>query len=277
MLRGYVQSHQIHTELLGPEQSQRECVAEMWVDNENDMRGFQQDPVYAKYLHDDAEKFVDYSQAIYYPTREEILSLRSLPDRAADPADDMWSLRHGRSRSSYCISSARLPATGRRRQDRSSAGGCRPCGMCAAIHCLSAGRARRDSRGAGTVVAYVARVSCWRCGGPVDALQQLADEGGRSMTLLAQAERFLCPVLKRTKMTHAIGSSSLAVPKCWNGAPSTTGTPGPHAKFGCGRRPSVSISPTLYANRARIRRSVSFQRYSDRGAGIIETVGRKCP
>jgi len=92
ILRGYVQSHQIHTDLLGPEQSQRECVAEMWLDNEHDLRGFQQDPIYARYLHDDAEKFVDYSQAIYFPTQEEVLVSGPSQTAAANPADDMWSL-----------------------------------------------------------------------------------------------------------------------------------------------------------------------------------------
>lgn len=91
ILRAYVQSHQIHSEFLGPEQSRRECVAEMWVDNERDMDGFQQDPVYAKYLHDDADKFVDYSQAIYFPTREEVLVSGPSARRSFNPGDDMWS------------------------------------------------------------------------------------------------------------------------------------------------------------------------------------------
>jgi len=90
-LRGYVQSHQADCEFLGPEQSRRECVAEMWVDNEHDMRNFQQDPVYVKYLHDDAEKFVDYSQAIYFPTVEEILVSGPSAERWFNPGDEMWS------------------------------------------------------------------------------------------------------------------------------------------------------------------------------------------
>lgn len=91
ILRGYVQSHQIHSEFLGPEQARRECVAEMWLDNETDLRGFHRDPVYAKYLHDDAEKFVDYSQAIYFPTEEEVLVSGPAANRAVNPGDDMWS------------------------------------------------------------------------------------------------------------------------------------------------------------------------------------------
>jgi len=91
ILRAYVQSHQIHSEHLGPEQSRRECVAEMWLDNEKDLRGFHQDPVYAKYLHDDAEKFVDYSRAIYFPTQEEVLASGPTAGRTFNPGDDMWS------------------------------------------------------------------------------------------------------------------------------------------------------------------------------------------
>jgi hypothetical protein len=92
ILRGYVQSHQIHSEFLGPEQSRRECVAEMWLDNERDMLGFQQDPVYEKYLHDDADNFVDYSQAIYFPVSEEVLVSGSSTERSFNPGDDMWSV-----------------------------------------------------------------------------------------------------------------------------------------------------------------------------------------
>src|SRR5580698_3746550 len=69
-LRGYVQSHQVHTEHLGPGQAEYECVAELWLDNERDVQGFQQEPIYAKYLHDDASNFCDYSKAIYFATQE---------------------------------------------------------------------------------------------------------------------------------------------------------------------------------------------------------------
>ena len=91
-LRGYVQSHQIHTDLLGPGQADYECVAEMWFDNETDVRGFQQEPIYEKYLHDDAANFVDYSRAIYLPTQEEVLTSGPIAGAALAPGDDMWSL-----------------------------------------------------------------------------------------------------------------------------------------------------------------------------------------
>lgn len=91
-LRGYVQSHQIDTDLLGPGQSEYECVAEMWLDNLKDVEGFQQEPIYARFLHDDAQNFVDYSRAIFFPTQEEVLTSGPAPGAPLGPGDDMWSL-----------------------------------------------------------------------------------------------------------------------------------------------------------------------------------------
>jgi uncharacterized protein (TIGR02118 family) len=91
-LRGYVQSHQIDTDLLGPEQSRYECVAEMWLDNLEDIEGFQREPVFATYLENDAVNFVEPDRAIYFAAEEEVLTSGPSSAMTPAPADDFWTL-----------------------------------------------------------------------------------------------------------------------------------------------------------------------------------------
>ncbi len=191
MLRGYVQSHQIHTDLLGPEQSQRECVAEMWVDNENDMRGFQQDPVYAKYLHDDAEKFVDYSQAIYYPTREEILSSGPSQTEPQNPADEMWSLPT-RPFSIKLLHFAGPQAAGKWATGEDQKLGRRLQAL-RHVRCHPVIDGQEPPRFCGVQELWWPTLHAFRAGvaAAPDAFQQLLIKADLSVTLLAQAELFL--------------------------------------------------------------------------------------
>ena len=90
-LRGYVQSHQIHTDLLGPEQARYELVAELWFDNEADLHGFRTEPVLVKYLLDDEPNFTDMKQNIMLATEEEVLTSGPPLNTSLNPGDDMWS------------------------------------------------------------------------------------------------------------------------------------------------------------------------------------------
>lgn len=90
-LRGYVQSHQIYTEMLGPNQSRFEAVAELWFDNERDLANLRRDPTLVKYLKEDEPKFVDAPNLEMFAGEEEVL--RSGPERGegVTDADVMWS------------------------------------------------------------------------------------------------------------------------------------------------------------------------------------------
>jgi hypothetical protein len=90
-LRGYVQSHQIHTDLLGPEQSRFELVAELWFDNDDDIRNFRTEPVLVKYLLDDEPNFTDMTKNIMIATEEEVLTSGPPQNAQLNPGDDMWS------------------------------------------------------------------------------------------------------------------------------------------------------------------------------------------
>ncbi len=192
ILRGYVQSHQIHSDLLGPKQSQRECIAEMWLDNEQDLRGFQQHPIYRDFLHDDADKFVDYSQAIYFPTQEEVLVSGPSPVNPRNPADDQWSLATrpfsikllhfvGPDGSGDWASPQDVElgqALGALRHVR-----CHPYRM----------TGEPAARFRGVQELWWPTQRAFRAGAAAapGALQRLLANGGDSVTLLAQAERFL--------------------------------------------------------------------------------------
>jgi hypothetical protein len=86
MFRGYVQSHQIHTDLLGAGQSVYEAVAEVWFDNAHDGTSLGDDPHYLQFLKPDETAFVDLENLKWLYTTEEVVV--SGPDRRTeqDPA-----------------------------------------------------------------------------------------------------------------------------------------------------------------------------------------------
>jgi hypothetical protein len=90
-LRGYVQSHPIHSELLGTDQTRFDCVAEMWLDNERAVGEFHDDPVFAKYLLEDEPTFCDLPKATFLATREEVLTAGPEDCETLRPGDEMWS------------------------------------------------------------------------------------------------------------------------------------------------------------------------------------------
>jgi hypothetical protein len=89
-IRHYVQSHQIPTDHLGPEQARFEGIAEAWLDNVADGLGMADEPQYKTYVEPDEEAFVDVPRLQWLYTTEEVLSSR--PDRrtGAAEADALW-------------------------------------------------------------------------------------------------------------------------------------------------------------------------------------------
>jgi uncharacterized protein (TIGR02118 family) len=191
-LRGYVQSHQIHTQHLGPGQAEYECVAEMWLDNEKDVKGFQQEPVYAKFLHDDAPNFVDYSRAIYFATEEEVLTSGPAPGAALAPGDDMWSL-NTRPFSIKLLHFVDVDGSANWASAGDEALGLSLRALRhVRCHPLPAGD-DRELKFQGVQELWWPTVRAFRAGvaAAPAALSTLLANAGRSVTLLAQAERFL--------------------------------------------------------------------------------------
>lgn len=92
-LRKYVQSHQIHTELLLEEQEQFEAVAELWFENGSDMIHFREESIMATFLNDDEPNFCDLRKTRLFIGEEEVLN--SMPNSAltkASRANEFWRL-----------------------------------------------------------------------------------------------------------------------------------------------------------------------------------------
>jgi hypothetical protein len=92
-MRGYVQSHQIHSDRLGPGQTRFEAVAEIWLDNEKDAAGFREEPILVKYLIEDEPKFVDMPNLAFLAADQEVLTSGPKQNAGLHPGDEMWSLR----------------------------------------------------------------------------------------------------------------------------------------------------------------------------------------
>jgi uncharacterized protein (TIGR02118 family) len=191
-LRGYVQSHQVHTEHLGPGQAEYECVAELWLDNERDVQGFQQEPIYAKYLHDDASNFCDYSRAIYFATQEEVLTSGPAPGAALSPGDDMWS-PDTRPFSIKLLHFVGVDAGPNWASPADEALGLNLRAL-RHVRCypLLIG-SEREPRFLGVQELWWPTLRAFRAGvaAAPSVLSKLLANGGRSVTLLAQAERFM--------------------------------------------------------------------------------------
>jgi EthD domain len=91
IMRGYVQSHRIHTDHLGPSQNRFDAVAEVWLDNVKDAVGFREEPIMVKYLIEDELKFIDMDKLRFLIADEEVLTSGPSWDRGLSPGDTMWS------------------------------------------------------------------------------------------------------------------------------------------------------------------------------------------
>jgi uncharacterized protein (TIGR02118 family) len=191
-LRGYVQSHQIHTDLLGADQARYECVAEVWLDNEKDIDGFQHEPVFVKYLQNDAPNFVDPTQATFFASEEEVLTSGPAPNAAQNPGDELWSLA-SRPFSVKLLHFIGPDGNPNWASDSDETIG-RKLGALrhARCHALPVHNAD-NARFLGVQELWWPTVRAFRAGvgAAPAALTALVANAGRSVTLLAQAERFL--------------------------------------------------------------------------------------
>lgn len=89
-LRSYVQSHQIHSDLLRPEQAQFEGIAESTFDSIKDAGEFGDEPYYKQYIQPDAPNFVDQARLEWLNTVEEVLVPKVTPKDGANYADTVW-------------------------------------------------------------------------------------------------------------------------------------------------------------------------------------------
>jgi hypothetical protein len=190
-LRGYVQSHQIDTEFLGPEQANRELVAEMWLDNLKDLEGFREEPILVKYLLEDEARFTE-GTAIFFGTQEEVLTSGPPLNGKLNPGDDMYVLSN-RPFSVKLLHFVGADTTGEWATAEDEARGLR-LGAVRHVRChpLQIGADKPHFRGVQelwwpTVRAFRSGVNA----SPDDFRALIATSGPSSVTLLAQAERFI--------------------------------------------------------------------------------------
>ena len=93
-MRAYVQSHQTHTDKLKADQNRFEAVAEMWIDNLEDIRNFRAEPTIRDYIVDDEPKFMDVDQLQFLVTQEETILSGPPQDAGLERGDALWNLRN---------------------------------------------------------------------------------------------------------------------------------------------------------------------------------------
>lgn len=89
-VRGYVLSHQTHTNLLGDSQDEFDGVTEVAFDTAQDAAGFGEEPYYRRHVEPDEPKFVDLSRLEVFQTEEEVLTPRIGEQDGATHADALW-------------------------------------------------------------------------------------------------------------------------------------------------------------------------------------------
>lgn len=89
--RNYVQSHQIDCTLLGPGQKRYDAVAEIWVENMDDLGTFREEPIMRDFTGPDELNFIDYARSDMVGTHEEVLISRPKEGQGFDQADLWWS------------------------------------------------------------------------------------------------------------------------------------------------------------------------------------------
>lgn len=93
-LRDYVQSHQIHTDVLGAEQTRYEAIAELWFDNEQDIVDFRKEPMMVGFLNEDEWRFVDMKRSAHFIGSEEVISSGAELSESSDPAERAFRLHN---------------------------------------------------------------------------------------------------------------------------------------------------------------------------------------
>lgn len=89
-LNSYVQAHQVHTDLLGPEQHEVEGVAISDFDSPAAATGLLSEPQYVDHVAPDESSFQDVSKVRFLSTDEEVLQPRLA--EGPHPADAQWNV-----------------------------------------------------------------------------------------------------------------------------------------------------------------------------------------
>jgi hypothetical protein len=86
----YVQSHQIHTDLLGPDQARFDGVGELIFETAKAAMELWQDPYYTTYVQPDEPTFIDVPRIEWLYTTEEILVSHDLMPKGFGYEDIQW-------------------------------------------------------------------------------------------------------------------------------------------------------------------------------------------
>lgn len=90
LLRKYVQGHQIDCDLLGPDQTRFEGIAEAWMDSAADAAVFPEEPIYKNEVVPDEPLFIDLDNLKFLITTEEVLMSAPDPLGLHDTGDGLW-------------------------------------------------------------------------------------------------------------------------------------------------------------------------------------------
>ena len=90
-LRGYVQSHQFTSRHLSGRQDEFEAVAELWLDNEEDVRTFREERNVIAHILPDEPKFMDVGALKVLAAEEEVIASGPDPQLFQDEGDQAWS------------------------------------------------------------------------------------------------------------------------------------------------------------------------------------------
>ncbi|MFA7597451.1 MAG: EthD domain-containing protein [Novosphingobium sp.] len=89
-MRAYVQSHQIHTDKLGSDQNVFEAVAEVWMDNLEDINNFRTERIIKKYILEDEPIFIDMERLEFFIGEEEVVTSGPRQEIGLHPGDELW-------------------------------------------------------------------------------------------------------------------------------------------------------------------------------------------
>jgi uncharacterized protein (TIGR02118 family) len=189
--RGYVQSHQIGTDLLGENQTVFEAVAEVWFDNERDAVGLADDPHYLKHLQPDELNFVDMDKLKWLYTTEDVVL--SGPDPRS-PAPLAHSLLQGMHlERPVTVKLLHFDVDGDAAEDRADLAN--RLGAVRHVRCLPHAAIHADEAPAFAEVHELWWPTRWDfergVDGAEDELRALASRNSGSVTMLVTAERFI--------------------------------------------------------------------------------------
>jgi uncharacterized protein (TIGR02118 family) len=191
--RDYVQSHQVHTDRLGDGQETFEAVAEVWFDTVSDAMGLADDPHYIEHVQPDEPNFVDMDKLKWLYTTEEVLI--SAPDvRSVDAAARGLQRFHLERATSIKLMQFRPEGSVvERSADEDADLGAR-LGAIRHVRCRPQREIHADEPPAFGEVQELWWPTIWefeQATASGEALREFMEIAPASVTLLAQAERFL--------------------------------------------------------------------------------------